>query len=147
MSYFRHCTLFHVSLKRLTFENALVKQSKRLSTQNFKHCWKCDHKIDKLSILCSVPECSMIQPFTNNNKVDYFDLFGIPRSFSVDEAVLRKKLKDLQMLLHPDKFSTKSSEEKLISQAASSYLNMAFDVSIYSSPVGRILPVDALHDR
>lgn len=72
----------------------------------------------------------MIQPILNKDNVNYFELFGIPKSFSVDETILRRKYKDLQKLLHPDKYSSKSSEEKLISQAASSYLNVAFEVDL-----------------
>jgi molecular chaperone HscB len=53
----------------------------------------------------------------------------------MDLAELDREYKELQKKLHPDKFATKSLDEKLLSTNASSAINMAYHT--LKDPVSR----------
>jgi len=66
---------------------------------------------------------------------DYFRIFGVHPRFGLDDAELEGQLKTLQKQLHPDKFTTRSVEERDRSQFNSSVVNQAYQV--LRSPVDR----------
>lgn len=68
-------------------------------------CWNCGKKrdADKEIFFCF---CGAILP--PSDRSSYFDLLGMKQSFELDTELLTKKYKDLQRILHPDKFSQKS---------------------------------------
>ena len=65
----------------------------------------------------------------------YFKIFGVEPRFALHDAELERQLKSLQKKLHPDKFTTKSTEERDRSQFNSSIVNQAYQV--LRSPVDR----------
>jgi len=58
---------------------------------------------------------------------DYFELFGIPRSYDLDVADLRRRYLALSRSVHPDLVANPSEETRRRSLQLSSGLNRAFD--------------------
>lgn len=57
---------------------------------------------------------------------NYYQLFGLPQVFLVDQDELSRKYRDLQKELHPDKFAGKSASEQRISVQFTSLVNGAY---------------------
>ena len=60
-------------------------------------------------------------------KQNYFELFSLPFQFDVDTAALSEKYRELQQVLHPDRYADKGEQEQRMAVQASSHLNMAKD--------------------
>ena len=56
----------------------------------------------------------------------FFDIFGLDETFSVDQAGLRARFRDLQRKYHPDNFATASEAEKRMSAQFAAHINEAF---------------------
>jgi molecular chaperone HscB len=98
-------------------------------------CWKCGSKIcDGCSIFCGSPTCGSIQKL-DPKSCNYFCLLGVPEAFDIDSKKLESEYKNLQKLLHPDKFTMKCNEERDRSTHNSSVVNQAYQ--IIKSPVDR----------
>ena len=68
-------------------------------------------------------------------ETNYFDFFELQISFVIEQSILERKYKDWNKLLHPDKFSQKSSAEKDHSSTHASFLTVAY--SVLKNPVTR----------
>lgn len=66
---------------------------------------------------------------------NYFELFALPLSFTVDEASLRAAHIGLQKEVHPDKFAAADQRQQRLAVQMAAHVNSAFDV--LSSPVAR----------
>jgi molecular chaperone HscB len=64
-------------------------------------------------------------------KADLFKTFGLDVNYNIDLSKLDSAYKELQKLLHPDKFATKGTEEKQKSTSSSSAVNFAYEVSLF----------------
>lgn len=86
------------------FNKAKLEISVPHARTDSNKCWKCG--IDKkllTELFCE--ECSVIQgPFDRDN---YFRVLDVDESFTVDAHELKTKYRQLQTLLHPDKFSNR----------------------------------------
>ncbi|KAJ8954163.1 hypothetical protein NQ318_005757 [Aromia moschata] len=102
------------------FRNPTFVTPKRWQTNV---CWRCGaHEGSPTQVFCE--KCNVIQrPHELEN---YFKLFGLEERFDIEQQVLRNKFRQLQSLLHPDKFSNKTEEEQAISADYSSLLNKAY---------------------
>ena len=58
--------------------------------------------------------------------MDYFEVFGLPKSLGIDLAALEKTFHDLSRKYHPDYFSTASSSEKTQAVRMTALLNDAY---------------------
>lgn len=58
--------------------------------------------------------------------LNYFDIMGIKRDYNVVNEEIHKKYRELQKMLHPDKFGNKSEKERQISEKLSSLINKAY---------------------
>jgi molecular chaperone HscB len=58
-------------------------------------------------------------------KKNYFELFGVDASFTVDLKVISEKFLDLQRKSHPDKFTSESAAEQRLAVQYSSHVNTA----------------------
>lgn len=60
--------------------------------------------------------------------MNYFELFDLPVSFTINKALLPKKYFELQKKYHPDFFSSATDEEKEDALEKSSAINKAFKI-------------------
>jgi len=93
-------------------------------------CWNCEKKRkDLLDLFCH--DCDRLQNPKDLIKCrDFFEIFGIKRLYKVNEKHLILHKRKLQFLIHPDKFGTKSDNEKIYSETLSSFILKAFDTLI-----------------
>lgn len=96
-------------------------------------CWKCGRKIafQTSQYFCS---CGIIQPPAQDRT--YFEVMGLPVNFNLDTPALTVHFRQLQSVLHPDKFARKSDEEKGHSQMQSSLVNSAYKTLLKPLPRG-----------
>jgi len=73
----------------------------------------------------------MQTPFDSN----FFDLFGIEKSYLLDKNQLRDRFRDLQKKFHPDNFSNATDQDRRLSAQYASLINEAF--TTLSDPVSR----------
>lgn len=85
------------------------------------NCWQCGTP-DVASLFCRY--CNSLQaPIPN-----YFEFFGLDCHLSIDPEHLQKQFYSLSRLLHPDRYTRRSEQEKHYSLQASSILNDAYRV-------------------
>ncbi|XP_008191980.2 iron-sulfur cluster co-chaperone protein HscB [Tribolium castaneum] len=99
-----------------------------LCPRRFNHkaikCWQCGIERKNLGeLFCE--QCNYIQ--SPPEKDNYFKIFELEEKFSIDPKQLTSKYRQMQGLLHPDKFSNKSDTEKDISAEFSSLVNKAYN--------------------
>ena len=68
---------------------------------------------------------------------NFFELFDVPMAFEVDLDLVQQRYRDLQKVVHPDKFVNASDQEKRISMQQTSWINEAFNT--LSQPVDRAI--------
>jgi len=73
----------------------------------------------------------MQTPFENN----YFDLFSIEKSYSLDRHLLRDRFRELQRKFHPDNFASATEQDRRISAQYAAMINEAF--TTLNDPVQR----------
>lgn len=59
---------------------------------------------------------------------NYFELFGLPIDFVIDQQSLNRHYRDLQRVIHPDRYATASDHERRLSLQRATLVNEAFDV-------------------
>uniref|UniRef100_A0A0K0FFU9 J domain-containing protein n=1 Tax=Strongyloides venezuelensis TaxID=75913 RepID=A0A0K0FFU9_STRVS len=105
---------------KLFLESTSSRYSRILFFRN-KNCWKCNLDTDDLTF-CK--NCNIIQKPEEN--LCPFRRLEIKKSFNIPENELKTNLRQLQSKVHPDKFGSKSEEEKIFSDKHSALLNDAF---------------------
>ncbi len=85
-------------------------------------CWSCKGPVARVNPLCET--CGAVQP---PGQLDHFHRLGLAASFDIDVAALDQLYFDLQRRLHPDRFVTRSSREKAISQLQATAINDAYE--------------------
>jgi len=85
-------------------------------------CWSCHGPVAAGAPFCSV--CETVQP---PGQVDHFIRLGLELSFDQDKKNLDRVYFDLQRRLHPDRFATRSPQEKALSQQQATSLNEAYE--------------------
>ena len=76
--------------------------------------------------------------------MNYFELFGFPVDYSVDNAQLSERYRDLQRAVHPDKFANGSEQEKLLAVQKTAQINDGFQT--LKNPIRRAEHMLALRD-
>ena len=61
-----------------------------------------------------------------DSKSNYFELFGLPQRFAIDNQALVDRYRELQQQLHPDKFASRPDAERRWSLQAASLVNDAY---------------------
>ena len=56
---------------------------------------------------------------------NYFEIFGLPVSYSVDRPALAKRYRELQQEFHPDRFAAKSEREQMLAMQYAAQINEA----------------------
>lgn len=111
------------SFRRKTFFVILSGQrSLRRACSTTGICWSCNKPLVKDNrFFCAV--CGSLQKMENQN---FFKLLDVPNTFAINGSILSANFRQLQSVLHPDKFSQKSEEEKVNSLEWSSLINKAY---------------------
>ena len=64
----------------------------------------------------------MHTPLENN----FFDLFGIEKTYTIDRLLLKDRFRDLQKKFHPDNFASAGEQERRLSAQYAAQINEAF---------------------
>ncbi|KAK0078341.1 hypothetical protein PV325_002663 [Microctonus aethiopoides] len=115
--------------KDVEFESKLSRVS-LYSSDIPKKCWQCNFPF-KSELFCQV--CKTLQE--PPEKLDYFKILGIDKSFNVNNKEIHDKYRQLQNILHPDRFGNKSEKEREYSENLSALLNKAY--TTLSNPLKR----------
>ena len=59
---------------------------------------------------------------------NYFELFGLPIGYIIDTEQLSERYRELQRVLHPDRYSNASAQERRLSMQGATRVNEAFEV-------------------
>ena len=68
-------------------------------------------------------------------KQDFFQLYGLPRCYSVDLSQLQNRHRQLQRQFHPDRYVTATTTDQRLAVQVTAYLNQAFKT--LQDPVAR----------
>ncbi|XP_003739036.1 iron-sulfur cluster co-chaperone protein HscB [Galendromus occidentalis] len=85
-------------------------------------CWSCNAASQE--VICS--QCGKIQP--PQQEVNYFKVLHQEEKFTLRAQDLQKRFRDMQRVLHPDKFANCSEKEKNFSADQSALVNQAYQV-------------------
>lgn len=75
---------------------------------------------------------------------NYFELFGLNQTFSIDTTALEREYRQIQSAAHPDRFVTASSAEKLKSMQLATLANEAYQT--LKKPAARAKYLLSLND-
>ncbi|KAL5477511.1 hypothetical protein EMCRGX_G024321 [Ephydatia muelleri] len=97
-------------------------------------CWKClkDISLPQGRPLFFCPCDKVVLPPSTQN---YFAVMDSPTSYKIDVRKLKDTYRQLQRLLHPDRFAQKSKEEQQYSAEQSALVNRAY--STLQNPYSR----------
>lgn len=84
-------------------------------------CWSCAVAQNESTLFCST--CSKIQPPL---RMDYFQVFQLPRKLDLDLAVLEHEFHRLSRKLHPDRYARATESEREWSLADTALVNDAY---------------------
>jgi molecular chaperone HscB len=59
---------------------------------------------------------------------NHFELFGLPQSFALDEELLDRRYRELQRLVHPDRYVNGTDQERRLSMQRATQINEAYRV-------------------
>ena len=85
-------------------------------------CWSCKGPVSLVIAFCET--CGAVQP---PGQANHFFRLGLERSFDVDVEGLEQHYFDMQRQLHPDRFATRSAQEKSLSQQQATAINDAYE--------------------
>jgi molecular chaperone HscB len=66
---------------------------------------------------------------------DYFSLFSLPASYTIDAGLLMDRYREMQQSVHPDRFANASEQERLKSLQMATHLNEA--LRVLKNPIDR----------
>lgn len=84
-------------------------------------CWNCQAETEG-ALFC--PSCGKLTQAARGES--YFDVFGLPRKYALDEEALEATFRERSLKLHPDRFAQASPKERLLSLERTTTLNDAF---------------------
>ena len=59
---------------------------------------------------------------------NYFEIFSLPKRYTLDRAALDARYRDLQRSVHPDRFASGSDQQRRISMQQATRINEAYQV-------------------
>ncbi len=85
-------------------------------------CWSCGTQVGSAQLFCT--NCGKVLPAST--LADYFQVFGLPRRFTIETPELERVFYRLSRKLHPDVYARASEEEQEWSLRNASLLNDAY---------------------
>jgi molecular chaperone HscB len=85
-------------------------------------CWSCKGPVSNCALFCGV--CDAVQ---QPGQMDHFTRLDVETTFDIDTKALDGRYFDLQRRLHPDRFATRTSRERALSQQQATSLNDAYE--------------------
>ncbi len=85
-------------------------------------CWSCHGGVREGQAFCET--CGAVQP---PGQTDHFARLGLDRQFDLNPDDLQTRYFALQRALHPDRFASRSEQERAISMQQSTSINEAFE--------------------
>ena len=76
----------------------------------------------------------LLRDFSKN----YFELFGLPVGYIVDAKALAERYRELQRIVHPDRFANASDQERRLSVQGAALINEAYET--LKDPIARSTP-------
>ena len=76
---------------------------------------------------------------------NYFELFGLPVGYQVDNAELASRYRSLQKVVHPDRFAAADAQSQRVSLQNATLVNEAFET--LKDPLRRAQYLLSLHGR
>ncbi|XP_011267499.1 iron-sulfur cluster co-chaperone protein HscB, mitochondrial [Camponotus floridanus] len=123
----QQCKLYsYQASSRNTHPSITLLGTLRFCSDSPLKCWNCNYMY-KSELFCS--KCKVLQELPQN--LNYFDIMGIKKNYNVINEELHKKYRELQKMLHPDKFGNKSEKERQISENLSSLINKAYSTLMH----------------
>lgn len=113
-------------VEKYYFPSLILTNVSQYSSDSPLKCWNCNFAY-KSDLFCS--KCKALQEPSEN--LTYFDIMGVPKSYDITITEIQRKYKELQKVLHPDKFSNKSEKEKQLSENLSSLVNKAYSTLLH----------------
>lgn len=107
------------------------KYAPTTSSMTESACWNCKEKGRKNHMLCL--SCGFLQDV--DMEINYFHLLNLSNKFSLEPQELTRRFRQLQTLVHPDKFSNKTDREQNNSADWSALINRAYKT--LSAPIER----------
>jgi len=74
---------------------------------------------------------------------NFFELFGLPVGFIVDAEALGERYRELQRVIHPDRYANASEQERRLSLQGAARINEAFET--LKDPIARAAYLLGLH--
>ncbi len=74
---------------------------------------------------------------------NYFELFGLPVDYIIDSHSLAERYRELQRVVHPDRFANASDQERRLSVQGAALINEAYET--LKDPVARASYLLTLH--
>ena len=74
---------------------------------------------------------------------NYFELFGLPVGFIVDGDALAERYRELQRVIHPDRYANATEQERLLSMQGAARINEALQT--LKDPIARGCYLLSLH--
>lgn len=68
---------------------------------------------------------------------NYYELFGMPVAYRVDKAALSERYRELQKVVHPDRFASGTEQEQRVSLQQTTQVNEAYET--LKDPVKRAI--------
>ncbi|XP_039143634.1 uncharacterized protein LOC120280755 [Dioscorea cayenensis subsp. rotundata] len=113
------------------------------TSKSLSQCWSCGKTAASWPFLvCDT--CRSVQPM--DPSVDYFQIFGLQRTYEIKDNNLEGKYKDWQKKLHPDLVHSKSEKERAFAAEQSARVIDAYRT--ISKPLSRalyMLQLEGLH--
>ncbi|KAH8300710.1 iron-sulfur cluster co-chaperone protein HscB [Drosophila kikkawai] len=104
-------------------ECILRPQIRLFAAKSSPACWNCQNKSElRQNMICS--DCGHLQDVDAG--INYFELLSFPTKFSLEPQKLTQSFRQLQTIVHPDKYSNKTSREQTNSADWSSLINKAY---------------------
>lgn len=104
--------------------------AEKASMSNSVICWSCHSQTAPTSFFCDA--CHIVQPVAG---LSPFKIMDIKVNFIIDPKILESQYFERQKLLHPDRFATKTSKEKMYASQQAMAVNDAYN--LLKSPLDR----------